>query len=89
MRHITILVSTGPYFAYGIHGKIKEGNYKQDTFSDIDLKKIDCGINIGATLEWKKPCFGLGGELGVINIIQKGNDKAETRNFTLSVGYKF
>lgn len=86
---MAILVNTGPYFAYGIHGKIKEGSYKQDTFSDIALKKFDCGINIGATLEWEKLCFSLGGELGFVNIMQKGNDKAETRNFTLSVGYKF
>lgn len=86
---LALWVSTGPYFAYGIHGKIKEGSHKQDTFSDVALKKFDCGFLIGTAIEWKRLCFGLGGELGFVNIMQKGNSKAETRNFTLSVGYKF
>lgn len=89
LEDMAILISTGPYFAYGLHGKIKEGSYEQDTFSDYTLKKFDCGVNIGAAFEWKKLCFTLGGELGMINIMQKNNDKAETRNFTISAGYKF
>lgn len=86
---MAILINAGPYFAYGVHGKIKQGSYEQDTFSGVALKRFDSGMNLGAALEWQKLCFGLGGELGFVNIMQKGNDKAETRNFTLSVGYKF
>lgn len=84
-----ILVHVGPYFAYGVNGKIKQGSSEQDTFSDIALKRFDCGMTVGGTLEWRKLCFGIGGEVGFVNIMQKNNDKAETRNFTLSVGYKF
>lgn len=86
---MAIVVSTGPYFSYGIHGEIKQGSRKQDTFSDVALKKFDCGMILGAAFEWRKLCFSLGSELGVVNIMQKGNDNAETRNLTLSVGYKF
>lgn len=89
VQDMAILISTGPYFAYGVHGKIKEGSYKQDTFGDYTLKRFDWGIDIGVAFEWKKFCFTLGGELGMINIMQKNNDKAETRNLTLSAGYKF
>ncbi|WP_051698001.1 porin family protein [Prevotella sp. 10(H)] len=84
-----IVMSLGPYFAYGVHGKIKQGNYEQDTFSKIALKKFDSGMNFGVALEYQKFCFTMGGELGFVNIMQKYNDKAETRNFKLSVGYKF
>ena len=84
-----ILAYAGPYFAYGIQGKIKQGKNKQDTFSDIALKEFDCGMNAGAGLEWKKLCFSMGGEIGLVNIMQKNNDDAQTRNFTLSAGYKF
>lgn len=87
---MAVLINAGPYFAYGIHGKIKQGSYKQDTFSDVAFKKFDSGMILGAALEWQKLCFTLGGELGFVNIMQKyNNDKAETSNFTISVGYKF
>ena len=86
---IAVLVGAGFYFAYGIHGKIKQGSFEQDTFSDVALKKFDSGVNIGASLEWQKLCFGLGSELGFVNIMQKNNNEAKTRNFTLSAGYKF
>lgn len=84
-----LLVSAGLYFAYGIHGKIKQGSWEQDTFSGVALKKFDSGVVIGAAIEWQKWCFSLGSELGVVNIMQKNNDKAKTTNFTLSAGYKF
>lgn len=86
---LAILVNTGPYFAYGVHGKAKAGSYKEDTFSDDWLKNFDCGLLFGASLEWKKLCFGLGGEVGLVNVMQENNSKAQNRNFTLSVGYKF
>ncbi|MDR1091004.1 MAG: PorT family protein [Prevotella sp.] len=86
---MAILVSAGPYFAYGIHGKIKQGSYEQDTFGDITLKRFDSGMNLGVALEWRKLCFSLGGELGFVNVMQKNNNEANTKNSTLSVGYKF
>lgn len=85
---LAILINAGAYFAYGLHGEIKDSR-TQDTFSDVALKRFDCGMIIGAALEYRKFCFSMGGELGFVNIMQKNNNKAETRNFTLSVGYKF
>lgn len=86
---LSVLVYLGPYFAYGLHGKSKYGSFKYDTFSKDIAKKFDCGMNFGAGLEWKKFCFGLGGEYGMVNIMEEGNSKAETRNFAISLGYKF
>ena len=86
---LAILFNLGPYFAYGLHGKTKSGSTERDTFSDEVMKKFDCGLLFGASLEWKKLCFGLGGETGLVNVMQANNSKAENRNFTLSVGYKF
>lgn len=86
---LAILFNMGPYFAYGVSGKAKAGNTEHDTFSDQWLKNFDAGLQLGASLEWKKFCFGLGGEVGLVNVMQASNSKAENRNFTLSVGYKF
>lgn len=86
---MAILVNAGSYFAYGIHGKIKQGSYEQDTFGELTLKRFDSGMNLGVALEWQKLCFSLGGELGFVNIMQKNNNEAKTKNSTLSVGYKF
>ena len=84
-----VLVNMGSYFAYGIHGKAKAGSREDDTFSDDWLKNFDCGLLFGGSLEWKQLCFRLGGEIGLVNVMQPSNSKAENRNFTLSVGYKF
>ena len=84
-----ILFDLGPYFAYGLHGKSKIGSSEIDTFSKDWVKKFDCGIHFGVGLEWQKMTFGFGGESGMVNIMQEGNSKAETRNFKVSVGYKF
>lgn len=87
---VAILFNFGPYFAYGLHGELKTGtSHKEDTFSDTALKRFDWGLNFGATAEWRKLCFGLGGDVGMVNVMQKNNMKAETRNMTISLGYKF
>lgn len=86
---IAILFNLGPYFAYGLHGKVESGERKEDTFSDQFVKNFDCGLSLGAALEWQKMCFKLGGDMGLINVMQKGNSEAQMENFALSVGYKF
>ncbi|MBK5722095.1 PorT family protein [Dysgonomonas sp. Marseille-P4677] len=86
---IAILFNLGPYFAYGLHGKIDGGGKKADTFSDSFAKNFDCGITLGAALEWQKLCLKLGGDAGLVNIMQKGYTKAHMNNFALSLGYKF
>ncbi|MDR2953969.1 MAG: PorT family protein [Prevotella sp.] len=86
---LAIVAKLGPYFAYGLHGKTKMGSYEEDTFSDEVAKNFDCGIHFGAGVEYQKFNFMLGGESGMVNIMQANNTKAETRNFALSVGYKF
>ena len=86
---IALLFSLGPYFAYGLHGKSKMGSFEVDTFSDDMVKNFDCGAMSGVGLEWQNLNFGIGGESGMVNIMQEGNSKAENRNVTFFVGYKF
>lgn len=86
---IAILFNLGPYFAYGLHGKVNTGGEKDNTFSDYFMKKFDCGINLGATLEWQKMCLKLGGDIGLINIMQEWYSEAHMNNFAFSLGYKF
>lgn len=88
-KAVTLVFNVGPYFAYGLHGKVKAGNYEVDTFSDQWVKKFDCGVNFGAGIEWQKFCFTIGGDLGLVNVMQEGNSKSENRNMVISVGYKF
>lgn len=86
---MAVLFHTGAYVAYGLHGQIKQGSGKQDTFGDYTLKRFDGGVIVGAAFEYKQFRFGLGGEIGVVNIMQDNNDDATTRNMTLTVGYRF
>lgn len=88
-NQIAILFNLGPYFAYGLHGKVDTGGGKEDTFSDYFMKKFDCGITLGVALEWKKLCLKLGGDMGLINIMYEAYTKAHMNNFALSADYKF
>lgn len=85
---MSIMVKLGPYFAYGLHGKTKLGSSEWNTFDEA-MKEFDCGINLGVSFEWKKMSFGMGGEMGLLNIMEDGYSDAQSRNFTISVGYKF
>ena len=50
-----IVVKAGPYFAFGVAGKVKVGDDKADFFGDGDDqfggKRFDCGIGVGVAYE--------------------------------------
>ena len=86
---LALIIDAGPYLSYGVNGQITEGDHKQDTFSSIALKRFDCGMVVGAAVDFRQFRFGMHCDFGLINIMQKGNDKAQNWNLGLSTGIRF
>jgi hypothetical protein len=99
---VNLVISAGPYVALGVGGKIKAGDYEQDTFGtetvtigdDIvdetkGLKEFDAGIGVGVTAEFGKFFVGVTGEFGLTNLAPEKGDKGKNTSFSLGVGYKF
>lgn len=91
-----IVVKAGPYFAFGIAGKVKVGDEKADFFGDGDdqygAKRFDCGVGVGVAYEIGKFFVGLDGEFGFTNVIdfkEDGVSNPKNMNFSIGVGYKF
>ncbi|MDR2474576.1 MAG: PorT family protein [Bacteroidales bacterium] len=91
-----LYVNAGPYFAYGIFGKIKGSeevvdgvtvSVEVDTFGENGLKKFDAGITAGVGMEIMGINFGLNYDLGLTKVMEEGD--ASNRNFWISVGYYF
>lgn len=86
---LILIIDAGPYLAYGVNGRITEGSYKQDTFSGVALKRFDCGMIVGTAVDFRQFRFGMHCDFGLINVMQKGNDKAQNWNLALSTGIRF
>ena len=91
-----IVVKAGPYFAFGVAGKVKVGDDKADFFGDGDDqfggKRFDCGIGVGVAYEIGKFFVGLDGEFGFSNVVDFKSDgvsNPKNMNFSIGVGYKF
>lgn len=88
----------GPYFAYGVSGKVTGGpdswNVNGDPFKDISgsINRFDAGADILVVYEMASGLnFGLNAELGVLNLADHGDRKNSVRNtsFGLTLGYTF
>ncbi len=100
-----ILIFAGPYFAYGISGKMKsseamfganmnEKELKLELGNDKDkddLKALDYGLNFGAGFEIVGVTIGLQYGLGLANLSLYTEDETKFKNRVvgISVGYKF
>ena len=76
----------------GIGGKVKVGDEKGDIFGDEGgLKRSDLGVRLGAGVVWKRIYFGLGYDIGCLNLVKESDGEGTMRNncFTISVGYNF
>ncbi len=89
---------TGPYLAYGIGGNIKTKGTGADESKSIkwgsdknnsDLKPMDFGWNVGATVEYKSFLFGLQYGLGLSNIAVGDGETSKNNVLGISVGYVF
>lgn len=86
-----LIFRVGPYFAYGISGKIKgdaEGvSLDSDLFGDI-ANRFDFGIGGAVGVEFiDKVTVSLGADQGLTKVLKDGGQK--NRCAYLSVGYKF
>lgn len=92
---VTIQPFAGLYYGFGIGGKMKAGGEKADIFGDEGiLKRSDLGVRLGAGVVWNRIYFGLGYDIGCLNlakdVLTNGGDGTMRNNcFTISVGYNF
>lgn len=92
------VLSAGPYFAYGIAGKVSiesegvEANINCFGSGDHDLgmERFDLGLGIGGALEFNKFLVGLNVSYGLLNVAPEIYDgTSHNVNIGLSVGYRF
>lgn len=96
---MNVVLSAGPYVAYGIAGKTKATalgiESSTDTFGDDGLEKLDIGIGAGVAFEISHFILGLDGQWGLRKLgdgtmAETLNlDKTKNVNFGVSVGVKF
>lgn len=89
---VTIQPFAGLYYGLGIGGKVKVGDEKGDIFGDEGgLKRSDLGVRLGAGVVWNRIYFGLGYDIGCLNLVKESNGEGTLRNncFSISVGYNF
>lgn len=92
-----LVLSAGPYVAYGLGGKIKDTGFGDlDVYDDEALllkqKRFDAGAGINVGYEMPMGLyFGLNTDLGLINTADNTNNDRSFKNtsFGVSVGYKF
>ena len=89
-------LNIGPYFAFGIGGKLKVENtfengdsYSIDSFDKIDgMKRFDTGISVGAAVVYSDIYFGASYERSFMNV-SNTNEKFQNGNIAITIGYNF
>lgn len=88
---VNLVISTGPYFAYGIGGKVKADGEKINFFGDGEDeaggKRFDCGWGVGVAAEFGRFFVGLNGEFGLTKVAE-GDKAPKNTNFSIGVGFK-
>ncbi|NDV83589.1 porin family protein [Bacteroides sp. 51] len=89
-----LVLSAGPYIAYGIAGKTKAtvrgaASDKENTFGDYGVKRFDLGLGVGVTAEINRLLIGLEGQYGLIKRLDFDGDSPKNMNLSIMVGYKF
>ncbi|MDR1259701.1 MAG: PorT family protein [Tannerellaceae bacterium] len=89
----------GPYFSYGLAGKIKASGSVEgvdvsvdtgiDYFGDDGAKSLDIGLGVGLGIEFGKLGFNIGYDLGLTSISQDDDGSVKNGSFYLTAGYKF
>lgn len=87
---IAILPFFGPYFSYGIGGKLKTDEGKRSSFnSDNGYNHADMGFKLGCGAEYNKIYFELGYQFGVANISAIDKITARGNAFVANFGINF
>lgn len=90
-----LVVSAGPYAAYGIGGKYKltvgDTSISTDFFGDEEdgvFKRFDFGVGLSVGYEFDRFKAAIGYDFGLVNI-SYGNNDVKTQNAFLTFGYRF
>jgi Outer membrane protein beta-barrel domain len=85
-----VFVGIGPYFAYGIGGKVKSGNFESSSFGENNggYKRFDAGLTFMGGYQFQKFRLSLNYDLGLVNTAYASEDiTSKGRSFGISVGY--
>lgn len=90
----SILITAGPYIAYGIAGKttIKLDGAREEkvnTFGDGRAKRFDVGLGVGVAYEFGPMFVSADGQFGLTKVMDYGNSSPKNLNFAIGLGYKF
>ncbi len=89
---IGAFVSVGPYFSYGVNSKVFDSNgvltngYSRD---DIDLNRIDSGMNVGAGVDLTNVRVSAAYGLSFTDLGVEPGNRLKNRDLKISVGYFF
>lgn len=95
--NMKFVVNAGPYLAFGMGGKLEEGNASMKVFSKEDgmeealMKRFDLGLQYGVGLELSdKYLINLTGQYGFIDPFKgDGGESSHNIAFMIGVGYRF
>lgn len=96
-KAVELQINFGPYFGYGLGGKIKdEDRYDKDEydcFGDEDeaaFKRFNCGLQVGAGLTFNKHYYlGFAYQFGLSDISNENTISCKDKNWMISLGYNF
>lgn len=95
-----IVITAGPYIAYGIGGKTKIDTFGDIAKGNMGCERFDAGVGLGVALEYKKIIFGLESKLGLVNVgshdlkdvaqqLGLGDFSSKNISACFTIGYKF
>ena len=94
---IAILPFVGPYFSYGVSGKVKNAVFVQgaeavaerSSFNNVGFKHMDMGFKLGVGAEYNRLYLELGYQFGVKNIAKAEGFTAHGNAFVANFGVNF
>jgi len=99
--NFSINVKAGPYFAYGVSGKIEKHDVTTSVIGKVDttistnyfdkFEGLDLGLRAGAGVEFSNFTLGFFMDYGLLNTLKDVTGSISAKNFSLglNVGYKF
>ena len=97
-NNTNIVVSAGPYMAYGVGGKTRtkmriggaKTDIKENTFGSDAFDRFDAGLGVGVAAEFGRIIVGLDGQFGLVKLMDMNIDSnPKNINCAITLGYKF
>ena len=95
-NNTNIVVSAGPYMAYGGKTRTKmriggaKTDIKENTFGSDAFDRFDAGLGVGVAAEFGRIIVGLDGQFGLVKLMDMNIDSnPKNINCAITLGYKF